>query len=207
MTKKRLNKAVDRGFRLAGNVLMRRAIARLIHIDDASLSQSGLTRTAISDFLTTPLRTDPHRYFRHRRAQDADTLAMTTLEAGNPIKDMNGHCPNIGAPRAQTAPADVIPVTVSVKPTMALRMRVLAAGALIGLGALTACSGSVFEPDPALAKREQPARCPLKSKQQLIVARAPHLQDRSTAGGLVLTYTQRPRHQRNARDGPADDAV
>ncbi len=195
MTKKRLNKAVDRGFRLAGNVLMRRAIARLIHIDDASLSHSGLTRKAINDFLTTPLRTDPHRFFRHRRVQDAAALPITEPDVCGPIKDMNEQ------------PAPVFPAKSSNKPTMALRLRVLTASALIGLGALTACSGSVFEPDAAAARREQPARCRLKPDRPRIIAQAPGPQHRSTAQGFVLTYLQHPQHQRHAREGPADHPV
>jgi len=195
MTKKRLNKAVNRGFHLAGNVLMRRAIARLIHIDDASLSHSGLTRAAITDFLTTPLHTDPHRFFRHRRVQDAATPPVIKPDADGSIKDMNGQ------------PAHLFPTKSSIKPTMALRIRVLTASALIGLGALTACSGSVFEPDAAAARREQPARCRLKPERQLIIAHAPRGQDHTTSWGVVLNDAPHLQHQRHARDGPAADAV
>lgn len=55
MIKKRLSKAADRSFRLIAALLMRRAIARLIRIDDSSLSKAGLSRAAVAEFLESPL--------------------------------------------------------------------------------------------------------------------------------------------------------
>jgi hypothetical protein len=178
MAKKWLNKAVDRGFRLAGHALMRQAIARLIHVDDKSLSKSGLSRAAIADFLTTPLRTDPHRFFRHRHARDTATERTPATRARGPITDLNGHRRELDGRdvdplHTDAAGADPWSIARRIKARTGLRFRVLTTGALIGIGALTACSGTTLESGTASAKREQSPRCRLKSSAVLISAQTP----------------------------------
>jgi hypothetical protein len=211
MAKKWLNKAVDRGFRLAGHALMRQAIARLIHVDDKSLSKSGLSRAAIADFLTTPLRTDPHRFFRHRHARDTAAERPAT-RARAPITDLNDRRRELDgrdANRLQTDVADTSPWSIArrIKARTGLRFRVLTTGALIGLGALTACSGTALESGTASAKREQSPRCRLKSSAVLISAQTADPQQRRLTLQVAITDSKRLQQQHDARDGPSEDGA
>lgn len=212
MAKKWLNKAVDRGFRLAGHALMRQAIARLIHVDDKSLSKSGLSRAAIADFLTTPLRTDPHRFFRHRHARDTAAERTLATRARGPITDLNDHRRELDgrdANRLQTDVADTSPWSIArrIKARTGLRFRVLTTGALIGLGALTACSGTALESGTASAKREQSPRCRLKSSAVLISAQTADPQQRRLTLQVAITDSKRLQQQHDARDGPSEDGA
>jgi hypothetical protein len=69
MIKKWLNRAADRGFGLLTAMLMRRAVAPLLRINEHALHESGLSRRAVADFLATPLGTEPGEFFpRHKHA-------------------------------------------------------------------------------------------------------------------------------------------
>lgn len=212
MAKKWLNKAVDRSFRLAGHALMRQAIARLIHVDDRSLSKSGLSRAAIADFLTTPLRTDPHRFFRRRHAQETVTERTLATPAQSPIRDLNGHrreTDGFDAARVHIDAAGADPWSIArrIKARTGLRLRVLTTGALVGLGALTACSGSMLETDTASARRELSPRCRLKSSDLLLSVQTAEPQDRRPALQVAITDAKRLQQQHDARDGPPEDGA
>lgn len=80
MIKKWLNRAADRGFGLLAAMLMRRAVARLMRINERALHESGLSRRAVADFLATPLGTEPGEFFS-RPAQ----------AVGAPASSLDGH--------------------------------------------------------------------------------------------------------------------
>jgi hypothetical protein len=63
MIKKWLNWAADRGFGLLTAMLMRRAVAPLMRINEHALHESGLSRRSVADFLATPLGTEPGEFF------------------------------------------------------------------------------------------------------------------------------------------------
>ena len=69
MIKNWLNRAADRGFGLLAAMLMRRAVAPLMRINEHALHESGLSRRAVADFLAMPLGTEPDEFFaRHKQA-------------------------------------------------------------------------------------------------------------------------------------------
>lgn len=77
MIKKWLNRAADRGFGLLAAMLMRRAVARLMRINECALHESGLSRRAVADFLATPLGTEPGEFFsRHKQAVVAPASSL-----------------------------------------------------------------------------------------------------------------------------------
>lgn len=69
MIKKWLTETADRSFAFLAAILMRRAVAPLVHIDHAALRDAGLTRAAIADFLSMPLGTDPGEFFTQHQRQ------------------------------------------------------------------------------------------------------------------------------------------
>lgn len=87
MIKEWLNRAADRGFRLVAAVLMRRAVAPLMRVDEDSLREAGLSRAAVADFLTMPLGTDPGEFFTRRHEQDRLPVTEQRLEAQRDARD------------------------------------------------------------------------------------------------------------------------
>ena len=63
MIKEWLTRGVDRGFGFLAALLMRRAVASLSSVQDASLREAGLSRAAVTEFLAAPLGTDPGAFF------------------------------------------------------------------------------------------------------------------------------------------------
>jgi len=63
MIKEWLTRGADRGFGFLAALLMRRAVASLSSVQDASLREAGLSRAAVTEFLATPLGTDPGAFF------------------------------------------------------------------------------------------------------------------------------------------------
>jgi hypothetical protein len=169
MIKKRLSKAADRSFRLIAALLMRRAIARLTGIDDSSLSKAGLSRAAVADFLKSPLRTDPHRFFSRKHVQRDVQDVGTALESGQvspPQPDplhraadssiaIDGHCAQTNTLRRGT-------IMRAIRQMVSFRIRILTAGVVVAVCALSACSGSLPDRDAAQIRRDHPARCRLQ---------------------------------------------
>jgi hypothetical protein len=169
MIKKRLSKAADRSFRLIAALLMRRAIARLICIDDSSLSKAGLSRAAVAEFLKSPLRTDPHRFFASKHAQRDVQDVDTALESGQvslPQPDPTQHLADeliaFDSHRAQIDTLHRETIMRAIRQMVSFRIRILTAGVLVAVGALSACSGSLPDHNAAQIRRDHPARCRLQ---------------------------------------------
>ena len=169
MIKKRLSKAADRSFRLIAALLMRRAIARLICIDDNSLSKAGLSRAAVAEFLESPLRTDPHRFFSSKHAQRDVQDVDTALESGQmslPQPDPTQHLADesiaFDSHRAQIDTLHRGTIMRAIRQMVSFRIRILTAGVLVAVGALSACSGSLPDHNAAQIRRDHPARCRLQ---------------------------------------------
>jgi len=169
MIKKRLSKAADRSFRLIAVLLMRRAIARLICIDDNSLSKAGLSRAAVAEFLESPLRTDPHRFFSSKHAQRDVQDVDTALESGQmslPQPDPTQHLADesiaFDSHRAQIDTLHRGTIMRAIRQMVSFRIRILTAGVLVAVGALSACSGSLPDHNAAQIRRDHPARCRLQ---------------------------------------------
>jgi hypothetical protein len=169
MIKKRLSKAADRSFRLIAALLMRRAIARLICIDDNSLSKAGLSRAAVAEFLESPLRTDPHRFFGSKHAQRDVQDVDTALESGqmslpqpDPTQNLADESIAFDSHRAQIDTLHRETIMRAIRQMVSFRIRILTAGVLVAVGALSACSGSLPDHNAAQIRRDQPARCQLR---------------------------------------------
>ncbi|WNV10423.1 hypothetical protein [Tardiphaga sp. 709] len=169
MIKKRLSKAADRSFSLIAAMLMRRAIARLIRIDDRSLSKAGLSRAAVAEFLESPVRTDPHRFFSRKHAQrdlqDSDTARgsiQVSLAQPDPIHLQPDDSIVFDNHHAQTDTLHRGTIMHAIRQMVSFRMRILTAGVLVAVGALSACSGSLPDHNAAQIRRDQPARCQLR---------------------------------------------
>jgi hypothetical protein len=169
MIKKRLSKAADRSFRLIAALLMRRAIARLICIDNNSLSKAGLSRAAVAEFLQSPLRTDPHRFFssKHaqRDAQDVDTALVSgqvSLPQPDPPQHLADESIAFDSHRAQIDTLHRGTIMRAIRQMVSFRIRILTAGVLVAVGALSACSGSLPDHNAAQIRRDYPARCRLQ---------------------------------------------
>ena len=82
MIKKWAAKAGRRITEFIAALLMRSAIKPLLHIDDRSLADVGLSRADVFESLSTPLTTDPGRFLalrakrRGRRAQPRPTTSI-----------------------------------------------------------------------------------------------------------------------------------
>ena len=87
MFKERLAHAADRAFRLIAAMLMRRAVAPLMRIDEDSLRESGLSRAAVADFLAMPLGTDPGKFFTQRHEQDSRAVPEQRLDSQRDARD------------------------------------------------------------------------------------------------------------------------
>ena len=83
MIKEWLTRGVDRGFGFLAALLMRRAVASLSSVQDASLREAGLSRAAVTEFLATPLGTDAGAFFTRRQAQ-SDPAAPEQRLVGQP---------------------------------------------------------------------------------------------------------------------------
>ena len=169
MIKKRLSKAADRSFRLIAVLLMRRAIARLICIDDNSLSKAGLSRAAVAEFLESPLRTDPHRFFSSKHAQrdmqDVDTALQSgqvSLPQPDPTQHLADESIAFDSHRAQIDTLHRGTIMRAIRQMVSFRIRILTAGVLVAVGALSACSGSLPDHNAAQIRRDHPARCRLQ---------------------------------------------
>lgn len=169
MIKKRLSKAADRSFRLIAVLLMRRAIARLTCIDDSSLSKAGLSRAAVAEFLESPLRTDPHRFFSSKHAQrdvqDVDTALESDQESlpkPDPTQHLADESISIDSHRAQTDTLRRGTVMRAIREMVSFRIRILTAGVLVAVGVLSTCSGGLLDHDAAQVRRDHPARCRLQ---------------------------------------------
>ncbi|MGM4891614.1 hypothetical protein [Tardiphaga sp. 839_C3_N1_4] len=206
MIKKRLSKAADRSFRLIAALLMRRAIARLINIDDRSLSKAGLSRAAVAEFLESPLRTDPHRFFSSKHAQhdvqDVDTARASiqvSLAQPDPI-----HCPSDDSiafdnHRAQIGTLHRETIMRAIRQMASFRMRILTAGVLVAVGALSACSGSLPNHDAAQVRRNHPARCQLRPN---LIRLSPIMPSSERVAEASLLPRQPRARQPEARAGP-----
>jgi hypothetical protein len=169
MIKKRLSKAADRSFRLIAALLMRRAIARLISIDDRSLSKAGLSRAAVAEFLESPLQTDPHRFFGSKHAQRDVQDVDTALESGqvslpqpDPTQNLADESIAFDSHRAQIDTLHRETIMRAIRQMVSFRIRILTAGVLVAVGALSACSGSLPDHNAAQIRRDHPARCRLQ---------------------------------------------
>ncbi|MDB5618037.1 hypothetical protein [Tardiphaga sp.] len=78
MIKEWLARTADRSFGFIATVLMRRAIAPLLRIDEASLHEAGLSRAALASFLASPLNTDPGHFFAERIERQEQTVSGAT---------------------------------------------------------------------------------------------------------------------------------
>ncbi|WPO39952.1 hypothetical protein [Tardiphaga sp. 42S5] len=206
MIKKRLSKAADRSFRLIAAMLMRRAIARLIRIDDRSLSNAGLSRTAVAEFLESPLRTDPHRFFSRKHAQrglrDTDTTLesiQVSLAQPDPIHLPPDESIAFDNHRAQTDTLHRGTIMHEIRQMVSFRMQILTAGVLVAVGALSACSGSLPNHDAAQIRRDQPARCQLRPN---LIRLSPIMRPSERVAEASLLPSQPRSRQPEARAGP-----
>ncbi|WP_139069805.1 hypothetical protein [Tardiphaga robiniae] len=207
MIKKRLSKAADRSFRLIAALLMRRAIARLICIDDRSLSKAGLSRAAVAEFLESPLQTDPHRFFSSKHAQRDVQDVDTALESGQvslPQPDLIQHLADESiAFDSHGARADMLhrgAIMRAIRQMVSFRMRILTAGVLVAVGALSACSGSLPDCDAAQTRRDQPARCQPRPDA---IPLAPIMRPSVRVAEASLLPRQPRTRQPEARAGPS----
>lgn len=206
MIKKRLSKAADRSFRLIAALLMRRAIARLISIDDGSLSKAGLSRAAVAEFLESPLRTDPHRFFSSKHAQrdvqDVDTAResiQVSLAQPDPIHRPSDDSIAFDNHRAQTDTLHRGTIMRAIRQMVSFRMRILTTGVLVAVGALSACSGSLPDHNAAQIRRDQPARCQLRPN---LIRLSPIMPSSERVTEASLLPSQSRSRQPEARAGP-----
>lgn len=215
MIKKRLSKAADRSFRLIAAMLMRRAIARLIRIDDRSLSKAGLSRTAVAEFLESPLRTDPHRFFSRKHAQrglqDSDTareLIQVSLAQPDPFHLPPDDSIVFDNHRAQTDTLHRGTIMHEIRQMVSFRMQILTAGVLVAVGALSACSGSLPDHNAAQIRRDQPARCQLRPN---LIHLSPIMPSGERVAEASLSPASRaagnPKRARVLPDGPAKETL
>lgn len=206
MIKKRLSKAADRSFRLIAALLMRRAIARLISIDDRSLSKAGLSRAAVAEFLESPLQTDPHRFFGSKHAQrdvqDVDT-ALVSGQVSLPQPDPTQHLADksiaFDSHRAQIDTLHRGTIMRAIRQMVSFRIRILTAGVLVAVGALSACSGSLPDHNAAQIRRDQPARCQLRPN---LIRLSPITPSSERVAEASLFPSQPRSRQPEARAGP-----
>jgi hypothetical protein len=166
MIKKRLTKAANRSFGLIAAMLMRRAIGGLTRLDESSLAEAGLSRAAVADFLAMPLGTDPHKFFSRRHAQDNARRTDADLKPGNVSTAISDTVQRnadgsiaFSFYRARTGRLRQTAILPVIRQMVGFRMRVLTAGILVAVGALSACSGTAPDRDTAQIRRDPPARC------------------------------------------------
>lgn len=169
MIKKRLTKAANRSFGLIAAMLMRRAIGGLTRLDEISLAEAGLSRAAVADFLASPLGTDPHKFFSRRYAQDNARPTNADLKPSN-VSTAVSHTVQRHADdaiafefyRVRSGRLRQTAILHVNRQMVGFCMRVLTAGILVVVGALSACSGTVPDRDTAQIRHDPPARCRLR---------------------------------------------
>lgn len=213
MIKKWLSSAVDRSFRLIAAVMMRRAIARLVKVDEGDLSQAGLSRAAVTDFLESPLRTDPHRFFTRRLARNevrrtAEYPGVEVPGAIEPI-GIQHHADGSVAfhvDRVRAATPRRPAILRVIHQITGLRFRLLAAGVAVCLCAVGACSNNAVQHGAATIRRDQPARCHLRPDALPWTRRSRPPDDHAAPWRSARANEQRLGRQPDARDGPAGTA-
>jgi hypothetical protein len=205
MIKKWLTRAADRGFGLIAAMMLRRAIGRLVRIDESSLSEAGLSRAAVADFLTSPIGTDPHRFFSRRRARDNPEQIATDLPPGE-VSATAAQCPAdvltaFDIYRARTGELRRAAILRVVRQMVGVRFRILTAGVLVAVGALTACSGGLPDRDASQTRRDQPARCRLRPDSFPLSPNTPS-KERSAPVRSTVVHHQHA-IQPEARAGPS----
>jgi hypothetical protein len=207
MIKKRLTKAANRSFGLIAAMLMRRAIGGLTRLDEISLAEAGLSRAAVADFLASPLGTDPHKFFSRRHAQDNAQPTNADLKPSN-VSTAISHTVQRHADGAITfefyrACAGRLRHTTIlhvIRQMVGLRVRVLTAGILIAVGALSACSGTVPDRDAVQISRDRPPRCRLRPDSFPLSPNVPSKEH--TMGLQAAVSSQQRASSPEARAGP-----
>ncbi|MET0967808.1 MAG: hypothetical protein ABWY18_01290 [Tardiphaga sp.] len=213
MINKRLLKAADRSFRLFGAMLMRSAIARLPRVDDGHLSQVGLSRAAVGEFLASPLRTDPHRFFARHVALQVGSQGIGGT-APNALPPALGSRADRDADGSITAGRDVVLVGIShlgavliaIRQMAGLRIRLLALGVLGGLAALGTCAGPAAD-SKADIRRDPTTRCRLRPDSFPYPAPPAPMAGRAAVERSAVAHPVRHRAWPETRDGPPAEAA